>query len=181
MSFTIFKTHCHPVDLYFLELFEQRWMWFSLMSFFSPLISFSLISRYFCFAENLHMFHVYCETLGEQVSVLIMVTHWSWDKMDTILRMAFSNAFYWMKVFLFWFEFHWHLFPTVQLTVNQHWFRYWLCVKQATSHCLKQWWPNLLKLIYVTLPLLNYSEENYICIWVNIGSGIGFLLDGTKP
>ena len=29
----------------------------------------------------------------------------------------------WMKSFVFWFEFHWCLFPRIQLTINQHWFR----------------------------------------------------------
>ena len=29
----------------------------------------------------------------------------------------------------------------VQLTVNQHWDRWWLGIDQATSHQLNQWWP----------------------------------------
>ena len=35
----------------------------------------------------------------------------------------FSNAFSWMKVIQFWFKFHWNLFPGIQLTINQNWFR----------------------------------------------------------
>ena len=33
------------------------------------------------------------------------------------------NAFSWMKILEFVLECHWHLFPTVQLTIFQHWFR----------------------------------------------------------
>ena len=34
-----------------------------------------------------------------------------------------SNAFSWMKSFVFWLNFHWSLFLRVQLTITQHWFR----------------------------------------------------------
>ena len=35
----------------------------------------------------------------------------------------FSNAFLWTLNFVFRFEFHWILFPRVQLPISQHWFR----------------------------------------------------------
>ena len=35
------------------------------------------------------------------------------------------------------FMFHQSLFLRIQLTISQH----WLSAKQATSHCLSQWWP----------------------------------------
>ena len=41
-------------------------------------------------------------------------------------------------------RFHWNLFPKIQLTIGQHWFRLWLGAKQATSHYLKQCWPSSL-------------------------------------
>ena len=41
----------------------------------------------------------------------------------TISHMTFSNAFSWMKYFVFWLKFHWSLFLRVQLTITQHWFR----------------------------------------------------------
>ena len=41
--------------------------------------------------------------------------------------------------FLEW-KFQWSLFPMVQLTIFQHWFRLWVGAGQATSHYLKQWW-----------------------------------------
>ena len=48
---------------------------------------------------------------------------WGQDKMAAILQMAFSNTFSWMKIFEFQLRFHWSLFPRVQLTICQHWFR----------------------------------------------------------
>ena len=38
------------------------------------------------------------------------------------------------------FEFHWNVFPLVQLTISQHWFRQWLGTEQTTSHYLNQCW-----------------------------------------
>ena len=68
------------------------------------------------------------------------LTHWGQDKMAAIFQTMFSNAFSWMRILVFWLKFHWSLFPRVQLTIFQHWFRKWLGVGQATSHCLNQWW-----------------------------------------
>ena len=39
-----------------------------------------------------------------------------------------------MKTFVIWLKFHWNLFPSVQLTITQYWFRGWLGTKQVTSH-----------------------------------------------
>ena len=43
-------------------------------------------------------------------------THLPLDKMAAISLMIFSDAFPWMKGFVFWLEFHWSLFQKVQLT-----------------------------------------------------------------
>ena len=51
------------------------------------------------------------------------LTHPPLDKMATISQMVFSDAFLWMKWFVFWLKFHWSLFLRVQLTITQHWFR----------------------------------------------------------
>ena len=51
------------------------------------------------------------------------LTHWGRDKMDAILQTTFSNAFSWMKMFEFRFKFNWSVFPRVQLTIFQQWFR----------------------------------------------------------
>ena len=44
-------------------------------------------------------------------------------QMDAISQTTFSNAFSWMKMFEFRLKFHWSLFPRVELTILQHWFR----------------------------------------------------------
>ena len=51
------------------------------------------------------------------------LTHLPLNKMASISQTIFSNAFSWMKSFVFWFKFHWNLFLRVQLTIIQHWFR----------------------------------------------------------
>ena len=51
------------------------------------------------------------------------LTHWGRDNMAAIFQTAFSNAFSWMKMYKFWWRFHWSLFPGFQLTIFQHWFR----------------------------------------------------------
>ena len=56
----------------------------------------------------------------------------------------------WTKMREFRLIFHWILFPMVQLTLLQHWFRKWLGAEQAISHylnksCLNHW------LIYASL------------------------------
>ena len=71
---------------------------------------------------------------------LFNLTHWGRDKMDAISQTTFSIAFSWMKIFEYRLKLHWNLFLRVQLTIFQHWFRWWLGVSQATSHYLNQWW-----------------------------------------
>ena len=78
--------------------------------------------------------------------------HWDRDKMDTISQTAFWSAFSWMKMFEFRFQFHWNLFQRVQLTIFQHWFRWWLGAVQATSHFLNERWLNYRR-IYAWLGL----------------------------
>ena len=86
--------------------------------------------------------------------------------MNAISQTIFSNAFSWMKMFEFWSNFHWSLFPRVQLTIFQHWFRYWRGAIQATSHYLDQWW-FVYRRIYALLGL------NELTAWVGIRSGNG--------
>ena len=80
--------------------------------------------------------------------------------MAAIFQTTFSNAFSWMKMYKFRWEFHWSLFPGFQLTIFQHWFRYWLGADQATSHYLKQCWL-VYWCIYASLAL---NELKYL--WV---------------
>ena len=80
-------------------------------------------------------------TLGQPTLLPgITVTHWGRNKMAAIFQTTFWNAFSWMKIYQFRWRFHWNLFPRVQLTIFQHWFRQWLGAGQATSHYLNQWW-----------------------------------------
>ena len=46
-----------------------------------------------------------------------------WSKMVDILGTTFAIGFPSMKLFVFWFKFHWYLFLCVQLTRIHHWFR----------------------------------------------------------
>ena len=80
------------------------------------------------------------------------LTHGGRDKMDAISRTTFSSAFCRTKMFEFRLHFHWSLFLRVQLTIFQHWCRYWLGAEQATSHYLNQWWPSSTTHICVTRP-----------------------------
>ena len=91
-----------------------------------------------------------------------MLTHWGRDKMAAIFQTTFSNAFSWMKMFEFRLKFHWSLFLWFQLTIFQHWFRYWLGAVQATSHYLNQWWLIYWR-IYASLGLNELSH-----IWSDI-------------
>ena len=52
-----------------------------------------------------------------------VLTHFPLDKMAAISQTIFSDAFSWMKNFVFWLKFHWSLLLRVQLAVTQHWFR----------------------------------------------------------
>ena len=46
----------------------------------------------------------------DQKHLRIPLTHLPLHKMGTILQMIFSDAFSWMKIFIFWLKFHWGLF-----------------------------------------------------------------------
>ena len=52
-----------------------------------------------------------------------VLTPWGRDKMAAIFQTTFSDAFSQMKVYIFRLRFHWSLFPRVQSTIFQHWFR----------------------------------------------------------
>ena len=82
----------------------------------------------------------YFKAKSSQLVQWNQLTHWCRDKMDAIYQTTFSIAFSWMKIYKFRLRFHWNLFLGVQLTIFQHWFRWWLGTDRATSHYLKQWW-----------------------------------------
>ena len=55
--------------------------------------------------------------------IMPALTHWGRDKMAAFFQTTFGNEFSWMKIYEFQLEFHWSLFPGVQLTILRHWFR----------------------------------------------------------
>ena len=67
------------------------------------------------------------ETLLHCIMVAIIrltaLTHWGRDKMAAIFKTTFSSAFSWMKIIVFWLQFHWNMFLGVQLTLFHHWSR----------------------------------------------------------
>ena len=102
--------------------------------------------------------------------------------MDAIFQMTFSNGYSWMKMCEFWLKFHWSLFLRVQLTIFQHWFRWWLGADQATSHYLNQWWL-VYRRIYASLgPNELKDTKRQILCWLYIqreGKKQGF--SGASP
>ena len=64
-------------------------------------------------------------------------------------RRHFSNLSS-MKVFEFQLQFHWSLFPRVQLIISQYWFGQWLGTEQVRNHYPNQCWPNSPTHIYGT-------------------------------
>ena len=51
------------------------------------------------------------------------VTHRGWEKMDAILQATFPKSFSYYKIVKNWCTLHCNVFPWVQLTISQHWFR----------------------------------------------------------
>ena len=85
--------------------------------------------------------------------------------MAAISQMTFLNAFSWMRSYVFPFKFHWSLFPRVQLTIAEHWFRKWLGTEQVTKVIISCY------LIDLMLLLLNqYLPESQVHICSARGS-----------
>ena len=78
---------------------------------------------------------------------------------DGISKWIFMNENMYLDIY--------NLFLRVQLTIKQHWIRKGLCTKQATSHCLNQWWLSLLTHIWVTMPQWLLTEyQNLFCFHI---------------
>ena len=84
------------------------------------------------------------------------------DKISAISQMLFSYAFSWMTMHEFWLKLYQSLFIRVQLTIFQHWLRWWLGTDQATSYNLNQWWL-VYWCIYVSLGL-NKLRHGVLCL-----------------
>ena len=61
--------------------------------------------------------------VSAEINQATKLTHWGWDKMDTIFQVTYWSGYSWMKIYEFWLTFHWILLPGGQLTLCQHWFR----------------------------------------------------------
>ena len=88
-----------------------------------------------------------------------MLTQWGRDEMAVIPPTTFSKAFLWMQMCKLRLRFHWNLFPRVQLTLLQHWFRQWLDGGHATSHHLNQWWLRLVTHIPLNKLVISITPE----------------------
>ena len=99
------------------------------------------ISRMFSWQQKktakLHFSH---HLWGQSINYTWALTHGGRDKMDAISQTIFSSAFYWMKMYKLRLKIYWSLFLRVQLTIFQHWFRWWLGAVQATSYYRNQCW-----------------------------------------
>ena len=76
-----------------------------------------------------------------------LLTYWGRDEMAAYFLTTISIAFSWMKIYHFRLIFHWSLFPRVQLTKFQHWFRWWLVAWPAPSRYLNQCWNIVLSMV----------------------------------
>ena len=129
---------------------------------------------------NVPIWHHHCH------NELTLLTHWGRDKMDAISQTTFSCAFSLMKIAVFWLNFHWNMFARVQLTIIQHWLRWWLGADQVTSHYLNQWWFVYWR-IYVSLGLneLNQGRVGETYMLQRTGSSLvramSWRLFNTKP
>ena len=66
---------------------------------------------------------VYCDGYSEEKVQVDILVNSPLDKMASVSQTVFSDAFLWMKSFVFRLKFHWSLFLRVQLTITHHWFR----------------------------------------------------------
>ena len=103
------------------------------------------------------MFSTNMQTVWESMGPLL--TYWGRDRMAAISQTTFSNAFSWMKFIVSLFIFPWNMLPRVQLSICQHWFRWWLGNEQATSHYLNQCGPIVYWCIYASLGLNGLMDK----------------------
>ena len=69
---------------------------------------------------------VYLDVMVEVSSPRTALTNIHMGKMAAISQTTLSDAFSWMQTYEFRLRLHWILFRGVELTIFQHWFRWWL-------------------------------------------------------
>ena len=74
-------------------------------------------------------------------AVASLLTHWGRGKIAKIAisQTTFLNAFSWIKMHKFRLGLYRNLIIRFELTIFQHWFRWWFGTDQATGHYLDQW------------------------------------------
>ena len=73
-----------------------------------------------------------------------LLTHLPLDKMAAISQTIFSRCIFVNEKFCILIEISVKVFLRVQLTITQHWFRWWLGTDQVTCHYLNKCWPSSL-------------------------------------
>ena len=81
-------------------------------------------------------------TWNWRADTIVRMPHWGRNKAAAISQTTFPKYFHES-----WFPyFHSNCFKIFFLrgipTISSHWFKQWLCVEQAISRCLNQWWLN---------------------------------------
>ena len=102
------------------------------------------------------------------------VTHWDWDKIAATLQTAFSNAFSWKKIYVFWLKFQWNMFLRVQLTISQHWFRY----RVSSKHVPR--WPLLEAVLWRIICVTRPQWVTLIVFWLMLEGSSSSEMSGTK-
>ena len=69
--------------------------------------------------------HLTVKVLGDDVALRNcspgpVSTHLGQDKMAAILRMTYSNSFIRIEIVIYWSQFYWILYISVQLTIIRH-------------------------------------------------------------
>ena len=88
----------------------------------------TLLKPQFChvFTWNIHILHILvhsCTTVAV-IDRSSSTVHRGRDKMAAIF--LYEDTFSCMKIIVFRSKFRWNLFPRIQVTISQHWFRKWL-------------------------------------------------------
>ena len=84
-------------------------------------------------------------------------THWGQTQITDI--QTFSTSFSYIKFVVFWFKFHWNLFPMDQLTISQHWCSGCHVPAQTTNRYLNPRWPRLLSYMDASLTAVKLISD----------------------
>ena len=99
-----------------------------------------------------------CRSWG--IAAQPFLSHWGRVIMAAILQTIFWNAFSWKKKYQYRLKFHWNWFLGVQLTIFQHWFRWWLGTDQ--------WWLVYWR-TYASLGLSDLNPctiQTFMSVWI---------------